>query len=72
MITTATVVLISTRLDGSDLTVRLGGIRGAEEDITFWFKYDEQSPWDAGPECMGPEECDQIGFVYEDKRIVAS
>ena len=56
-------------LDGSDLTVRLGGIRGAEEDITFWFKYDEQSPWDAGPECMGPEECDQIGFVYEDNEL---
>jgi len=55
--------------DNRELTVRLGGVRGADEDITFWFKYDEQSPWDAGPECRDPDLCDQIGFIFEDSEL---
>lgn len=45
------------------LTVFLGGEREAGADLTAWFVSDNGSPWDAGPECIGPLACDQIGYV---------
>jgi hypothetical protein len=33
--------------------------------VTDWFIPDHPVPWDAGPECVGPERCDRIGYVDE-------
>ncbi len=45
------------------MDVYLGGQRGDADDLTAWFRLDEFVPWDAGPECLGPGPCDQIGVV---------
>ncbi|MBT8199412.1 MAG: hypothetical protein KJO36_02730, partial [Acidimicrobiia bacterium] len=56
-------------LEDGRISVLLGGARSQTEDITSWFKYEDQSPWDAGPECLGPSSCDQIGFVFGDSEL---
>lgn len=48
---------------GEQLTVFLGGRRDAGVDLTAWYTAEDFSPWDAGPECIGPLVCDQIGYV---------
>jgi len=49
-------------LNGTTLTVALGGSSGSGS-VTDWFIPDHPIPWDAGPECVGPERCDRIGYV---------
>ncbi len=56
-------------VSGGRLDVYVGGVRDLADDLTFWFKYEDQSPWDAGPECRGPNACDQVGFVGEDSEL---
>ncbi|MBT8249198.1 MAG: M15 family metallopeptidase, partial [Acidimicrobiia bacterium] len=56
-------------IEDGRISVLLGGARAQTEDITSWFKYEDQSPWDAGPECLGPSSCDQIGFVFGDSEL---
>ncbi len=51
--------------DGSVLTIALGGTSGSGS-LTDWFIRDHPIPWDAGPDCVGPEPCDRIGFVNGD------
>ncbi|MDH3425172.1 MAG: M15 family metallopeptidase [Acidimicrobiia bacterium] len=51
---------------GSQMRVYLGGARAAEEDLTRWFLPSQPWPWDAGPTCVGPLTCDQIGFADSD------
>ncbi len=48
------------------LTVYLGGERDPRADLTSWFMPDEPAPWDAGPECIGPARCHQIGVTGPD------
>ncbi len=48
-------------IEDGRLRVYLGGNRSAGADLTFW--YESDSLWDAGPECFGPNDCDQIGYV---------
>ncbi len=51
-------------LRNGQLAVYLGGVPGPGVDLTAWFMPDEEPlPWDAGPECLGPGACDQIGFA---------
>lgn len=39
----------------SSVEVKLGGLRGASEDFSRWFKRDDAEPWDAlGPFDLGP------------------
>lgn len=49
--------------DGATVSVYLGGLRSAGEDLTTWFESPVLTPWDAGPECVGPGRCDKVGFV---------
>ena len=49
-------------LEGNNLTIALGGSSGSGS-ITDWFIPDEPVLWDAGPECVGPQRCDRIGYV---------
>lgn len=56
-------------VEGGRISVLLGGTRGQTEDLTSWFKYEDQSPWDAGPECIGPSPCDQVGFIFGDSEL---
>ncbi len=49
-------------LDGSTFTIALGGTSGSGS-LTDWFIRDYPIPWDAGPDCVGPDACDRIGFV---------
>ncbi len=53
---------------GRRLEVFLDGQRDPGADLTRWFSRDEFVPWDAGPECTGPEKCAQIGIVNADGR----
>ncbi len=50
-------------LDGNSVSVYLGGARTPGEDLQAWFDHEELSPWDAGPECVGPFACEKIGYV---------
>ncbi|NNC92329.1 MAG: hypothetical protein HKN80_07520 [Acidimicrobiia bacterium] len=50
-------------LDGNSLTVYLGGFRSAGTDLRSWFTHEDLTAWDAGPECLGPAECEKIGFI---------
>lgn len=47
--------------DDGLLSVFLGG--EPRPGLDSWFRSADFTPWDAGPECRGPQECDQIGFV---------
>ncbi len=51
-------------VEGNTLNVALGGSSGSGS-VTDWFIPDHPVPWDAGPECVGPERCDRIGYVDE-------
>jgi hypothetical protein len=51
-------------LSGSTISVALGGTSGSGS-LSNWFIPDKPIPWDAGPECVGPEDCDRIGYVDE-------
>ncbi|MCP4249208.1 MAG: VCBS repeat-containing protein, partial [bacterium] len=51
------------RLDGNSVSVYLGGVRSPSADLQAWFEHEELSPWDAGPECVGPFRCEKIGYV---------
>ncbi len=48
-------------IEDGRVKVYLGGARSTSADLTFW--YESNSLWDAGPECFGPNSCDQIGYV---------
>jgi hypothetical protein len=50
-------------IDDGDLAVYLGGRRAPGTDLTTWFDHPDLTPWDAGPECIGPYGCDKIGYV---------
>jgi hypothetical protein len=52
-------------LENGSATVYLGGRRAQGEDLQSWFHHADFSPWDAGPECVGPFGCDKIGYVTE-------
>ncbi len=54
-------------IEDGHLRVFLGGARTASTDLTFWYQTD--SLWDAGPECFGPNDCDQIGYVDEGREF---
>ena len=47
------------------LTIYLGGERAPGTDLKAWFEDPIGSPWDAGPECVGPGRCDKVGFVTD-------
>jgi hypothetical protein len=47
-------------LTGNTLTIALGGTSGSGS-LSDWFIPDNPIPWDAGPDCVGPESCDPIG-----------
>lgn len=49
----------------SDRAVRvyLGGVRAVTDDLKAWFLPPDPWPWDAGPECIGGDPCDQLGLV---------
>lgn len=49
-------------LNGNRLNVALGGSAGSGS-VFDWFIPDNPIPWDAGPECVGPQPCDRIGYV---------
>jgi len=49
--------------DGSRLRVLLGGLVNASADLSYWYLVANPVPWDAGPECIGPDPCDSIGFA---------
>ncbi|RZV42588.1 MAG: hypothetical protein EX267_09470 [Acidimicrobiia bacterium] len=49
--------------EDGDVAVYLGGRRTAGEDLTAWFDHPDLNAWDAGPECVGPNGCDKIGYV---------
>jgi hypothetical protein len=53
-------------VDGRSLAVYLGGVP-VVGDLTAWFRPDIPHPWDAGPECLGPGPCDQIGYAAGDR-----
>jgi hypothetical protein len=48
--------------DGA-VSVYLGGRRAPGQDLQAWFDHEDLTPWDAGPECIGPFDCDKIGYV---------
>jgi hypothetical protein len=50
-------------LDGNSLQIYLGGSRPAGENLQKWFDHPDLIPWDAGPECVGPNLCDKIGYA---------
>ena len=51
-------------LSGNTLSVSLGGTSGSGS-LSNWFIPDKPISWDAGPERLGPEPCDRIGYVDE-------
>ncbi|MGH8937452.1 MAG: M15 family metallopeptidase, partial [Acidimicrobiia bacterium] len=51
------------------LDVLLGGRPPGGAPLTTWFQAPGLAPWDAGPECLGPHPCHQIGFVDPGSRF---
>jgi hypothetical protein len=51
-------------IEDARLDIYLGGAR-FNSDLEAWFTRPEFTPWDVGPECLGPEACEQIGFVTD-------
>jgi hypothetical protein len=51
------------------LEVLLGGRPPGGAPLTTWFQAPGLAPWDAGPECVGPQPCEQIGFVDQAARF---
>ena len=49
--------------DGTRLSVYLGGTLAAGADLQAWFDHPDLDPWDAGPECVGGNLCERIGYV---------
>ncbi len=49
--------------DDTRVSVYLGGDPGPGADLQAWFDHPELSPWDAGPECVGANACEKIGYV---------
>ncbi|MDH3306705.1 MAG: hypothetical protein OEO77_04195, partial [Acidimicrobiia bacterium] len=50
-------------VSGNSLSIHLGGVPPAGEDPDGWFDNGDSIVWDAGPECVGPEACDSIGYA---------
>jgi hypothetical protein len=51
------------QFEDGNVSVFLGGVRSPGTDLQGWFEHPDLSPWDAGPECVGPFRCDKIGYV---------
>jgi hypothetical protein len=48
---------------GAELIILLGGSRNPSAANFEWFIPSKPIPWDAGPECVGPEPCASFGYV---------